>query len=210
MRKTIAGCLFVILGAYLQFGTPQDVTCLEGSNGVYYGSTGAGHLCARSYENLNGPIAKDPKRWQPKRPAIANITNPRNHGYYNASTMPSTFEGEVADYEGGPGLDANSTTFYIRRVYSGSSGYWDGKDWTSSEPHWLATSHEATAGSKKAKWQSKAKLPPWPYDYNNVYYAKARATDKAGNIFVGSEISFYYDSTQPESIGPWTAPQAKS
>src|SRR5439155_11207059 len=48
-------------------------------------------------------------------PATASVTTPAGGSSFRASTVPASFSGSVADNSGGVGLNANSTTFTLKR-----------------------------------------------------------------------------------------------
>src|SRR5207253_1534233 len=60
-------------------------------------------------------------------PTTASVTTPAGGTSFRAATVPSSFSGSVADNSGGVGLNANSTTFTLRR--SSDSNYWNGATW---------------------------------------------------------------------------------
>jgi predicted GH43/DUF377 family glycosyl hydrolase len=124
-------------------------------------------------------------------PVTASVTTPANGTTYVAATMPSTFSGLIADDSSGFGTLANTATFYIK---NGSNQYWTGTEWSATQT-WLAATHNATTGGNSATWTSNATMPSWS---NGTYYSKAKATDKAGNTYEGSEISFNYSTSGPE------------
>ena len=59
-------------------------------------------------------------------PATASVTTPAGGSSFRAAAVPASFSGSVADNTGGVGLNANSTTFTLRR---GDSFYWTGSGW---------------------------------------------------------------------------------
>ncbi|MFC2004749.1 LamG-like jellyroll fold domain-containing protein [Chloroflexota bacterium] len=124
-------------------------------------------------------------------PTVASVTTPADSACYNASTMPTSFNGTAADDSGGVGLNANSTTFTLKR--SSENKYWDGDSWETSAT-WLATTHDATSGNTTASWSDNITLPTWP---DGSYTVQAKATDKAGNTLTGTSVSFIYDTTAP-------------
>src|SRR5439155_8767790 len=55
-------------------------------------------------------------------PILASVTAPADGSIYRAATVPATFSGSAADNAGGVGLNANSTTFTLRR--GSDNFYW--------------------------------------------------------------------------------------
>jgi len=129
-------------------------------------------------------------------PATASVSIPQNGSYYNAASIPTEFSGKAADDNGGTGLNANSTTFYIKNSLN---QYWNGSVWTETKT-WIAANHLATINGEEVAWSSSAAMPATWAD--GTYKAQAKATDKSGNVFTGQEITFYFDNTAPtnESI----------
>lgn len=125
-------------------------------------------------------------------PQTASITAPADGTYYNASTMPANFSGKAADDLGGLGLNANSTEFYIQR--SSDNHYWDRTNWDSTTVQWLETTHLETTDGSETDWTSSTTLPTWA---DGTYKSAAKAIDKNGHTFTGSEITFYFDKTIP-------------
>ena len=122
-------------------------------------------------------------------PATASVTTPADGATYNATSMPTTFSGQVGDDANGAGMDANSTTFYIKK----GSEYWNGTSWTTVT--WLATTHTATIDDSEVAWTDAITLPSWTD--GQTYEVKAKATDKAGNTFEVTAVTFTYDTTTP-------------
>src|SRR5439155_26648887 len=60
-------------------------------------------------------------------PTTASVTTPVGGSSFRAANVPATFSGSAADNSGGAGLNANSTTFTLRR--SSDSNYWTGSAW---------------------------------------------------------------------------------
>src|SRR5438034_1092217 len=127
-------------------------------------------------------------------PATASVTTPANGSSFNASTVPASFSGSAADNSGGVGLNANSTTFTLQR--GSDNFYWTGSAWQAGAAN-LATTHSATTGSTTATWTSSATLPRWSSQADGTYTVQATATDKGGNTFTGSAITFTLDGTAP-------------
>src|SRR5207302_1501846 len=127
-------------------------------------------------------------------PVTASVTSPANGSSLRAGTVPVSFSGSVADNTGGVGLNANSTTFTLRRSSDGL--YWTGSAWQAAAFH-LAASNSATTGSTAATWTSSATLPTWSSQTDGTYTVQAKATDKAGNTFTGAAVSFTLDKTAP-------------
>src|SRR5919201_1509701 len=111
-----------------------------------------------------------------------------------AATVPPSFSGSVADNAGGVGLNANSAIFTLQRA--SDSNYWNGSSWQASAFN-LATTHSATTGNTAATWTSSAAMPNWSSEPDSTYTVQATATDKVGNSFTGTAISFTLDSTSP-------------
>src|SRR5205823_4607604 len=74
-------------------------------------------------------------------PATASVTTPASGSSFRAASVPASFSGSVADNSGGLGLNANSTTFTLKR--SSDNFYWTGSAWQSAVFN-LAASHGAT------------------------------------------------------------------
>lgn len=125
-------------------------------------------------------------------PATASVTTPSNGSSYTSSTMPTEFSGSVADDASGLGMEANSATFYIK---NSSDEYWNGSSWTGSET-WLSATNNATSDSTSETWTDSIALPSWT---NGTYYSKVKATDRAGNTYEGSEISYTYTESSATS-----------
>src|SRR5207245_347076 len=115
--------------------------------------------------------------------------------FYRAATVPAP-SGSAADNTGGSGLNANSTTFTLQR---GSDNFY----WNSSTSAWqsgvfnLATTHSATTSNTAVTWTSNATLPTWSAQSDGTYTVQATATDKAGNTFTGTAVTFTLDNTAP-------------
>src|SRR5207249_7571115 len=67
----------------------------------------------------------------------------------------------------------------------------------------LATTHTATSGNVQTAWTSNVTLPTWASESDGTYTVRAKATDKVGNTFTGSAVSFTLDKTliSPLNIG---------
>src|SRR5204862_5836560 len=127
-------------------------------------------------------------------PATASVTTPAGNRSFSSITVPASFSGSVADNSGGAGLAANSATFTLQR---GSDGfYWTGSGWQAAAFS-LAATNAATSGGTAATWTSSATLPTWSSQSDGAYTVQAKATDKAGNTFTGSAVSFTLDRTAP-------------
>src|SRR5439155_1079083 len=61
----------------------------------------------------------------------------------------------------------------------------------------MATTHSATTSNTAVAWTSSATLPTWALESDGVYTVQATATDKVGNTFTGSVVSFTLDKTAP-------------
>ncbi len=136
------------------------------------------------------------------KPVTATVTAPANGATLKASSVPATFSGSAADNAGGVGLAANTATFTLQRP---DNTYWTGSAWQAGVFN-LATTHSATSSGTAATWTSNVTMPTWSGQPNGVYTVKATATDKAGNAFTGSAITFTLDNTAP--TGSITAPAA--
>src|SRR5205085_1753950 len=99
-----------------------------------------------------------------------------------------------ADNSGGSGLNANSTTFTLRR--SSDSFYWTGSAWQGSVFN-LASTNSAMTGNAAATWTSGATLPTWASQTDGSYTVQATATDIAGSSFTGTAATFTLDKTAP-------------
>src|SRR5205809_2730879 len=129
-------------------------------------------------------------------PSTATVTTPADGSMYRAATVPASFSGSAADGTGGSGLNANSTTFTLQR--SADNFYWTGTAWQAGVFN-LATTHSATTSNTAAAWTSSATLPTWASESDGVYTVKATVTDKVGNTFTGSAVSFTLDKTAPNT-----------
>src|SRR5439155_1717495 len=127
-------------------------------------------------------------------PTTASVTTPANGSAFRTATVPASFSGSAADNSGGAGLNANSTTFTLQR--SSDNNYWTGSAWQVAAFN-LATTHSATTGSTAATWTNSATLPTWSSQTDGTYTVTAKATDKAGNTFTGSAVTFTLDKTAP-------------
>ncbi|MFC2006009.1 FG-GAP-like repeat-containing protein [Chloroflexota bacterium] len=124
-------------------------------------------------------------------PSTALINTPSDGTYYQISTMPTTFSGNAADAAIAVGLSENSTKFHIKR--QSDNKYWDGSSWVDTV-FWLSSAHEATGDNSSIGWTNSSILPNWADD---IYTAQAKATDFAGNSFIGTTITFAFDTTLP-------------
>src|SRR5439155_4165832 len=120
------------------------------------------------------------------------VTSLVDGSVYGALTAPSSFGGTAADNNGGVGLNANSTTFTLRRSFD--NNYWTGVAWQSAIFN-LATTHSATTSNTVAAWTNNATLPIWSSQVDGTYTVTATATDKAGNTFTTGAVSFTLDRT---------------
>lgn len=128
----------------------------------------------------------------PTSPRIASVLTPVNDAYYNSSNIPTNFTGYAADGTSGTGLDANSTTFYIKRA--SDNKYWTGTTWSVTET-WLATTHSATTDSASVAWTSNITLPTWVSE--ETYTTAAKVTNKVANTLTGDITTYYYDTSTP-------------
>src|SRR5207237_1401028 len=134
-------------------------------------------------------------------PSTASVTTPAGGSSFRAATVPASFGGSVADNTGGVGLAANSTTFTLQR---GSDGfYWTGAGWQAAASS-LAATNAAASGSTAAAWAGSAALPAWASQADGAYTVQATATDKAGNSFTGTAVSFTLDRTAPATASVTT------
>jgi hypothetical protein len=120
-------------------------------------------------------------------PSDATVVTPANGGSFSAATIPA-FSGTAADSIGGAGLNANSTTFTLRRP---DSTYWNGSTWQavlSARP----TTHVATISNGTANWTASGAMPVWASEPIGTYTVQATAVDKAGNIFTGGATTFTF------------------
>ncbi|MDR3687311.1 MAG: hypothetical protein P4L93_10185, partial [Coriobacteriia bacterium] len=134
-------------------------------------------------------------------PATATVTTPADLSSWRAGTMPATFSGSAADNAGGAGLNANSTSFTLQRP--SDNYYWTGSAWQASAAYLAATNTATTSGSS-ATWTSSATMPAWSTLSNGVYTVTARATDKVGNTFTGTAVTFTLDRTAPTTASVTT------
>src|SRR5439155_34102 len=140
-------------------------------------------------------------------PITASVTTPANGSAFRPATVPASFSGSAADNSGGVGLSANSTTFTLQR--SSDSFYWTGSTWQAGVAN-LATTHSATTGNTAAAWTSSATLPTWSSQTDGTYTVQAKATDKAGNTFTGTAVSFTLDNTAPTTASVTTPASRRS
>src|SRR5438876_787225 len=127
-------------------------------------------------------------------PSVASVTTPADGSAFRAASVPATCGGSAADNTGGVGLNADSTTFTLKR--SSDNNYWTGSAWQAAAFN-LATTHSATTGNTAATWTNTATLPTWSSAVDGTYTVQATATDAAGNTFAGTAITFTLDKTAP-------------
>src|SRR5439155_572860 len=72
--------------------------------------------------------------------------------------------------------------------------YWTGSTWQSAVFN-LATTHTATTDSTAVAWTDNVTLPTWSSQADGTYTIQAKATDRAGNTFTGTAVSFTLDRT---------------
>src|SRR5439155_709506 len=132
----------------------------------------------------------------------ASVTTPANGSVFQAAAVPASFSGSAADNNGGVGLNANGTTFALQR--SSDNFYWTGSAWQSAAFN-LATTHSATTGNTAAAWTSNTTLPTWASESDGTFAVQATATDKAGNTFTGTAITFTLENATP-SVASVTTP----
>src|SRR5439155_1529718 len=129
-----------------------------------------------------------------KTAPTASVTTPATGSNYTAAAVPATFSGTAADNSGGAGLNADSTTFTLKR--STDNFYWTGSAWQPAAAN-LATTHSATTSNTAATWTSSATLPTWASESDGTYTVQTKATDKVGNSSTGTAITFTLDNTAP-------------
>src|SRR5205085_9500526 len=103
-------------------------------------------------------------------PTTATVTRPAAASSFRANTVPASFSGSVADNTGGVGLNANSTTFTLRRSSDGF--YWTGSAWQAAAFN-LAATNSATTGGTAATWTGSATLPTWSSQSDGTYTVQA-------------------------------------
>src|SRR5438034_92070 len=140
-------------------------------------------------------------------PSVASVTTPADGSTFRAATVPATFSGSAADNNGGGGLNADSTTFTLKR--SSDNNYWTGSAWQAGVTN-LATTHSATTGNTAATWTNTATLPTWSSAVDGTYTVQATATDAAGNTFTGTAITFTLDKAAPTTASMTTPANGSS
>ncbi|MCU1464920.1 MAG: hypothetical protein JWM72_848, partial [Actinomycetia bacterium] len=140
-------------------------------------------------------------------PTAALVNSPVGGAVFRAATVPATFTGTANDNSGGSGLNTDSTTFTLQRP---DSSYWTGTTWQAGVFN-LATSNSATTGNTASPWTSNVTMPIWSgaATPDGAYTIKATATDKAGNPFPGTAVTFTLDKTNPLTASV-TAPSGGS
>src|SRR5205823_1682678 len=68
----------------------------------------------------------------------------------------------------------------------------------------LAATNATTSGNTAAAWASSATMPAWASQADGTYTVQATATDKAGNPFTGTAVSFTLDNTTPATASVTT------
>src|SRR5439155_768352 len=86
---------------------------------------------------------------------------------------------------------------------SSDNNYWTGSAWQTAVFN-LAASNSATTSNTAATWTSNATLPTWSSQSDGIYTVQAKATDKAGNTFTGTAVSFTLDRTAPATASVTT------
>src|SRR5207247_1209495 len=81
--------------------------------------------------------------------------------------------------------------------------YWTGSAWQGGVFN-LATTQNATTGNTAAAWSSSATMPAWASQSDGTYTARATATDKVGNTFSGSAVSFTLQNVAPATASVTT------
>ena len=128
-------------------------------------------------------------------PVTASVTGPAEGDVFSGTDVP-VISGQVADNPSGSGLDARSTTFTLQNSVG---EYWNGSGWQAglvTRP----TTHVATVGGASTIWGASGSLPAWASEPDGHYSIQATATDKAGNTFTGSLITFLLDNTSPTTL----------
>src|SRR5205085_4253784 len=74
----------------------------------------------------------------------------------------------------------------------------------------LVTTHSATTGNTAAAWTDNVTLPTWSSQSDGIYTIQAKATDKAGNTFTGTVVSFTLDKTAPATASVTTPASGSS
>ena len=126
-------------------------------------------------------------------PVTAIVVAPMGITYISKDAIPSVFQGDVSDNIGGSGAGANKAVFYLSKISSGTSYYWDGTNWDATTEQWLATTHNVTNSNDISLWSDNVVFPVW--EDKETYFVKVKAMDNVGNEFRGSESSFIYDSS---------------
>lgn len=122
-------------------------------------------------------------------PSSVTITSHTNGTNYTTITAPLLVTGTSADNSTGIGLNANSTTFTLKR--DSDSKYWNGSAWVSVATP-LSTTHSATNIDNVASWTSAVDLPPFSPD---TYTIVATAVDKSGNSLSSNPVVFSASSS---------------
>src|SRR5439155_874059 len=124
----------------------------------------------------------------------ASETTRADESGFQAAAVPASFSGSAADNSGGVGLNANSTTLTLQR--GTDSLYWNGSTWQSGS-FALAATNGATTGNTAATWTSNTTLPTWASESDGTFAVQATVTDKAGNTFTGTAITFSLENAAP-------------
>jgi hypothetical protein len=144
-----------------------------------------GGTCQSGTASGNGTLVVDGVA-----PITASVTTPANGGTFSTASVPATFSGNAADNLNGAGLNANSTTFTLQRP---DLQYWNGTAWQAAAVQ-LAATHVATTSSTSVAWTDNVALPTWASQPVGLYTVQARATDKVGNTFTGTAVTFTLQS----------------
>ena len=133
--RATAPATFTLSGTNYVFSTwtaenGSQLQSPAGNTTVCFSSTSNGQVSAAvSYSVVADGIA----------PTVT-ITSPTS-SVYSATTVPGAFAGTAADNNGGLGLNANSTTFILRR--GSDNQYWNGSTWQAAVFN-LPTTHVAS------------------------------------------------------------------
>ena len=170
-----------------------------GASGTSSAAIAGGFSVTDTAGNAATTASGFPLTWTVDRanPITASVTSPTNGSVLRAATVPASFAGSAADILNGVGLNANSTTFTLRRP---NGDYWTGSAWQAGVFN-LATTHLATTSNTAATWTSGATLPTWASEADGTYTVQATATDKVGNTLTGTAVTFTLDNTAPTLTG---------
>lgn len=126
-------------------------------------------------------------------PDTITLTAPSGSQFASLPTVTGT----AGDATGGAGLDANSTTFTIRR--SSDSAYWTGSIWDVETN--LATTHPATTDDTAVAWTKNAVIPSLTDLTDGITYTFAvTVTDRAENTNTSSFALLYDNVPEVASV----------